>query len=581
MTMITPSYLGETIEYSSLHACRSTLEDPTETQISSDQVALGDSFFVTYILNNKLFSRSPDFSALQKDFQILNTNYGKEVNMVNGATSIQTFWRLQLVPKRSGDLMIPEINFGSEKSTAHKLVVTTGQVSQQGQTTGSPKQNASVFAHGEVNTASPYVQSEVLYTFKLYFRSELRDPRIEMPQINDVTFFQLDDRPIYQTTINGDVFNVIEKRFVIFPKKPGAITLSPIKFYAYTIEDNMNAFINPFAAPKAISVATKEIHLSVRDVPPNYPNTAWLPAKSVSLTEQWSNKEGQWESGTPVTRTITITAQGLRADQLPDFSIDKINGVNVYVDKPKRRDTVQNDKIISVMEQKVTYIPNATQSFTIPSIVINWWNTQTDSNAIAQLNKININVKNVVIASKSPTTASLTPALAPAKLHTTPTEPVKLIPITFYTSIWFWTACVLFAAWIVTLGALIRRKANNKNTTLIQTHAPIEISDKNFELACHQGQAIQAQQYLLSWAKQLWPEATLNLATLCEIINDETFQLAVQELEQALYAKQTYAWNGSALLTAFKKIKKSRKHLNPRFNKRLQLATDPLPPLNP
>ena len=32
MTMITPSYLGETIEYSSLHACRSTLEDPTVMQ---------------------------------------------------------------------------------------------------------------------------------------------------------------------------------------------------------------------------------------------------------------------------------------------------------------------------------------------------------------------------------------------------------------------------------------------------------------------------------------------------------------------------------------------------------------------
>ena len=34
MTMITPSYLGETIEYSSLHACRSTLEDPTLWTIS-------------------------------------------------------------------------------------------------------------------------------------------------------------------------------------------------------------------------------------------------------------------------------------------------------------------------------------------------------------------------------------------------------------------------------------------------------------------------------------------------------------------------------------------------------------------
>ena len=34
MTMITPSYLGETIEYSSLHACRSTLEDPTGDLLS-------------------------------------------------------------------------------------------------------------------------------------------------------------------------------------------------------------------------------------------------------------------------------------------------------------------------------------------------------------------------------------------------------------------------------------------------------------------------------------------------------------------------------------------------------------------
>ena len=34
MTMITPSYLGETIEYSSLHACRSTLEDPTFAALS-------------------------------------------------------------------------------------------------------------------------------------------------------------------------------------------------------------------------------------------------------------------------------------------------------------------------------------------------------------------------------------------------------------------------------------------------------------------------------------------------------------------------------------------------------------------
>ena len=40
MTMITPSYLGETIEYSSLHACRSTLEDPTITRLKAEFVPL-------------------------------------------------------------------------------------------------------------------------------------------------------------------------------------------------------------------------------------------------------------------------------------------------------------------------------------------------------------------------------------------------------------------------------------------------------------------------------------------------------------------------------------------------------------
>ena len=38
MTMITPSYLGETIEYSSLHACRSTLEDPTPWMMISSVI---------------------------------------------------------------------------------------------------------------------------------------------------------------------------------------------------------------------------------------------------------------------------------------------------------------------------------------------------------------------------------------------------------------------------------------------------------------------------------------------------------------------------------------------------------------
>ena len=44
MTMITPSYLGETIEYSSLHACRSTLEDPTTAAMGTLATAVNGAF---------------------------------------------------------------------------------------------------------------------------------------------------------------------------------------------------------------------------------------------------------------------------------------------------------------------------------------------------------------------------------------------------------------------------------------------------------------------------------------------------------------------------------------------------------
>ena len=50
MTMITPSYLGETIEYSSLHACRSTLEDPSPSILKSTVLYRGcvDRFVMTW-----------------------------------------------------------------------------------------------------------------------------------------------------------------------------------------------------------------------------------------------------------------------------------------------------------------------------------------------------------------------------------------------------------------------------------------------------------------------------------------------------------------------------------------------------
>jgi hypothetical protein len=490
---------------------------------------------------------------------------------VNGVISAQTFWRLQLQPTHAGELIIPEINFGGSKSTARKLMVTAAVMNQA-------KQNVPVFVRGDISPTSPYVQSQVLYTFKLYFRTQLRDPRVELPQMKDVIFMQLSDSPVFQTTINGKVYNVLEKNFALFPKKTGTTTIFPMKFHALALDENAGGYYDPFTfdEPKVVDVSTKEVNLMVRDVPANYQGGAWLPAKNISLTEQWSDDTGRWESGTPVTRTIKIEAHGLRADQLPDLNIDKMNNVSVYVDRPKRNNDIRNDTVVGIYEQKITYIPNGTQSMTIPSLTINWWNTQTNTNAVAQLQ-----TKSVQVTAGAGASNSLPAPIPLAQMVAAHETPVTAKA--FYNSMWFWVACALLAAWVVTLWAFLRKKSDCANKAAEQTLVSGVISDKCFEQACHAGDAIQAQQYILCWAKSHWPEVTLNLATLHEFIHDEQFNQALQELEQALYGKKAVAWNGASLQSAFQRIRKSRKYFDESVGKkmRVKLQVDPLPPLNP
>ena len=64
MTMITPSYLGETIEYSSLHACRSTLEDPTFSQALEKATASALASLASQALVKALFYTAEGFAAL-------------------------------------------------------------------------------------------------------------------------------------------------------------------------------------------------------------------------------------------------------------------------------------------------------------------------------------------------------------------------------------------------------------------------------------------------------------------------------------------------------------------------------------
>lgn len=559
-----------------LGICNLCHADTLNAQLSSEKIVFGDSVTLTFVLDSSSSNNNPNFSALEKDFHILSTNYGNSISMVNGSVSTKTFWRLTLEPRKAGAITIPEIDFGKVKSTAQKLIVedTSAPIA-----TGTG--NAPAFVQAEISSTAPYIQSQVVYTFKLFYQSQLDNPKIEMPQIKDATFMQLGEGNQYQTTIKGDQYLVIEKSFAIFPQKPGDISIPPTYFRALTYDNNPNTMYDPFDVntPKPLALATQTFTLAAQKIPTNYQGKTWLPAKNITLTEKWSTDAAQWEAGNPVTRTIIVVADGLRADQIPDLAIDKMADVNVYVDTPKRNNNLQSKSITGILEQKVTYIPNSSKSFTIPAIKLNWWNTEKNTNAISELNSKAVQVTGKINNIASTPIQSASTIVNPIQKPIAISKPeIKTIP--FYLSVWFWIAIFIFTLWIMTLWLFWNKrsvkniKTNNEKTA--------ELNDKDFKHACEQGNAIAAQQFLLIWARNQWSDVPLNLEKLCEIVNDTSFKDALKNLEQAIYAKTVTPWNGNALFTAYQKMKKTKKHrLNFMRAKKKNSSSELLPPLHP
>ena len=75
----------------------------------------------------------PDFSPLEKDFQVLSTSTSTSMSIVNTKITRTKQWRLTVLPLNTGNLVIPAISFGKDNSPQTPLTVTqaaTGSTDQ-------------------------------------------------------------------------------------------------------------------------------------------------------------------------------------------------------------------------------------------------------------------------------------------------------------------------------------------------------------------------------------------------------------------------------------------------------------------
>ena len=515
-----------------------------QASVNRNPVNLNESLQITFSASETP-DGNPDFTPLKENFQILNQQRSSNMSWINGKATRNEQWVVNVIPKQSGELLIPPIAFGSDSSQPLKLKVTDAPPVHADST-------AEIFLQVQASPEKPYVQSQVLYTLKLYRRVQITQASLNEPEIKDGLVEKLGEDSTYSTQVNGVDYWVTERKYAIFPQQSGVLTIPPLTLTAEVVGEQrpqFNGFFNR-QITETRRVSSEAITLNVQAAPASFTDTAWLSAESLQLKESWSSNDLKTKVGEPLTRTITLIAKGSTVGQLPELSKPlNMDGIKTYPDQPVLHEDKQSDGLVAQREEKVAYIPSQAGQYTLPAISISWFNTQTQQVETAQLPAVTINTVE-----------------APANPVSTPTEqPKSQVTEALSTSpqmagsevFWQILSACLALGWLTHIGWLYRGRRQKAATEQVQSAKPSQSSDheKALKITCQQNQAAKAKQALLAWGKQRFSADSLTaLASQCS----EPLRSEILLLNQRLYSDVQDSWNGLALWDAFSKASQSK-----------------------
>jgi hypothetical protein len=526
------------------------------------QISLNESFQVIFEANGEV-DDAPDFSPLETQFQVLSTVQSSNFSVVNGQITSSKRWTLTLMANEAGTQMIPSISFGIDLSPTIQVNITNSGAAISGN-----QQQDEIYLEATASPKDPYVQSQVIYTLKLYRSVAITKASLGDPEVvsGDAVLERLDDDKTYETTINGRVYQVIERNFAVYPQTSGEVTIGTVNFMGQIARSRYG--LDPFGAPPRTMVRrTQPVTLNVRSVPDTFSGNSWLPAENLTLAEEWSGDPMQLRVGEPITRTLIMTARGLISSQLPELPQWGIPELKFYPDRPVMGDEKFDTGITSTRREKAAVIPNEPGNYILPEISIPWWNTRTDSADVAVIPERIIEVLPATGISSDPVSVSGLSQQIPDILDLSAPEPEQQAVtqnLTIETdidsgdAIWKWVSLGLALLWLITL--FVWRYGTGRSTVREDKNQHIKKTQKinalisEVEASCRRNDALQTKTSLLRWSKQTWPEhPPLNISEIAQRTGDP-LSSSLLELNKVLYAQGEENWDGGALLNAFNKM---------------------------
>jgi hypothetical protein len=498
--------------------------------VDRKQITENDSFRLFLRYDEQIGFGQPDLTALKKDFRIINQQRANQFRSMNGKTVSFTEWTLMLSPLRTGSLIIPAIEFDGQRS--QEIPVTVKALSQ------SVKDQIAkeFFFDIEIDSTSTYVQAQVIYTEKLYYSVNHEDATLSEFKVTDAHVMPLGEVRQYNTNINGQRMGVYERRFAIFAEESGEMVIPGQKFSANIV----NSY-NRWSRGSPVTVVAEPIRIKVKSTPASYPRAPWLPSPQIKISDRWSKPYSEWQLGEPVTRTITINAQGLSGSQLPELSLPVVEGMKYYPDQSEYNDETDNQGIQGFLQQSLAIVPTQSGRVTIPEMRIPWWNLDTNRLEYAVLP-----AQNVIVA--APENAIEIGSSQASPLGSALSDSANHSDVMINQNLGYWIAATLLLLLTNTISAFLLWRNHNRpvKEEIDNSEMSRKESLKQIRKACQENDPLIIRHCLKEWSQLEFSITSLD--QLGKQFNDIPLTNSLSELDSVLYQnRKNSVFNGQLL----------------------------------
>ena len=535
----------------------SGVEADVTARVDRPSVDLNESFVLEIMVDSNI-DMEPDLSVLDEKFYRGQLSQLSNTSIINGQIRRSRTWTIALMAKATGKQEIPAVTVGNDKSQPVTITIN--------EPTNAPPGEADVFITSEVDQTEAYVQSQILYRFKVYRAVATRQEGRRDPTITgaEVLIERAGDERSYEAILNGRAYNVIERVLAIYPQASGEISISPARFEARVLRDGR------ITGRKVFESGAHKVTVSpIPAAPADYPDAVWLPARDIQLSEEWSREPNEVKAGEPVTRKVTISALGQIETQIPAFDPPTVDGMNVYPDKPDLSRVFEAEGIRGIRRDQYAMIGVRGGPVEIPELIVPWWDIEAGEWRVATLPARTIDVEAIDLPVAPPPVVAVVDT--PDEAADTETKPTP-------DGFWKRVAQLLAGAWLLTLVVWWWSTGSQKKEQKEPLPPPIYKQQAKFVKAARKaasaGDKAGVRAAVIEWGRLQWPDdAPRNIGDIAKRVvsplSDELHALSASS-----YSNGSDEWDGSS-------IGKALRSINVLIEDSETTTTSPLPPLMP